>query len=360
VGVVSGLKGHLARVAVLAAYAAPAALVAWGLWLGVSSPEASGRVLRLGHSLNRDHPVHKGMEFMAADLERRSGGRLRVEIYADEQLGPERDLIELLQIGSLAMTKVSTAPLEGFSPLMRVFSLPFLFRDHDHFWQMADGPIGRELLDASIPYRLKGLTYFDAGSRSFYINRKRNRVVRHPRDLDGLSIRVMRSRTAVRMVELLGAKPIPIPFGELYTALDTGTVDGAENNPPSLYTTRQYEVTAAYSLDEHTTIPDILIIGVDTWNRLSPQEQEWLQAAADAASVHQRRLWAEAEREMLATIEDSGVEVVRDVDRDAFRERTASMYDEPEFAQPEVRDLIQRIRAVGRAPTEPEPEGETS
>jgi tripartite ATP-independent transporter DctP family solute receptor len=354
---VSTLKTRLARTAVTLAYAAPLALVAWGLWLGASSPEASGRVLRLSHSLNRDHPVHKGMEFMAEDLARRSEGRLGVEIYADGQLGPERDLIELIQIGSLAMTKVSTAPLENFSPLIKVFSLPYLFRDREHFWEMANGPIGRELLDASIPYRLKGLTYFDAGARSFYINKKRNRVVRHPDDLDGLSIRVQRSRTAVRLVELLGAKPIPIPFGELYTALDTGTVDGAENNPPSLYTTRQYEVTAAYTLNEHTIVPDILIIGVDTWNRLTAQEQSWLQASADAASLHQRKLWAEAEAEMLDIIESSGVEVVRDVDRDAFRDRTLPMYEDDEFARPEVRDLIQRIRAVGAGP---EPEGGAS
>jgi tripartite ATP-independent transporter DctP family solute receptor len=350
---VSGLKRGLAKAAVAVALAAPLALVAWGLWVGATSPEASGRVLRLAHSLNRDHPVHKGMEFMADDLERRSGGTLRLEIYADGQLGPERDLIELIQIGSLAMTKVSTAPLENFSPLIKVFSLPYLFRDRDHFWQMADGPIGRELLDASIPYRLKGLCYFDAGARSFYISRKRNKVVRHPDDLDGLSIRVQRSRTAVRLVELLGAKPIPIPFGELYTALDTGTVDGAENNPPSLYTTRQYEVTAAYTLNEHTIVPDILIIGVDTWNRLSPQEQSWLQASANAASVEERKLWAAAEEEMLGIIEDSGVEVVRDADREAFRARTLPMYEDEEFALPAVRDLIRRIRAVGEEALEP-------
>ncbi len=348
----ASLKATLARWAVALAYAAPLALVAWGLWLGATSPEAGGRVLRLSHSLNRDHPVHKGMEFMAADLAERSGGRLRIEIYADGQLGPERDLIELLQIGSLAMTKVSTAPLENFSPLIKVFSLPYLFRDREHFWQVADGPIGRELLDASIPYRLKGLCYFDAGARSFYISRKRNVVVRRPEDLDGLSIRVQRSRTAVRLVELLGAKPIPIPFGELYTALDTGTVDGAENNPPSLYTTRQYEVTAAYALTEHTIVPDILIVSVDAWSRLSPEEQSWLQASADAASHHQRQLWAKAEAEMLGIIEEAGVEIVRDVDREAFRARTEPMYDDDEFALPEVRDLVGRIRAVG-APPEP-------
>jgi len=357
---VSGPKTTLSRAAVGLAFTAPLTLVAWGLWVGATSPEASGRVLRLAHSLNRDHPVHKGMEFMAADVDRRSDGQLQIEIYADGQLGPERDLIELIQIGSLAMTKVSTAPLENFSPLIKVFSLPYLFRDHEHFWQMANGPIGRELLDASVPYRLKGLTYFDAGARSFYISKKRNKVVRHPDDLDGLSIRVQRSRTAVRLVELLGAKPIPIPFGELYTALDTGTVDGAENNPPSLYTTRQYEVTAAYTLNEHTIVPDILIIGVETWNRLSPEEQGWLQASADAASVHQRKLWAEAEAEMLQIIEDSGVQVVRDVDRDAFRARTEPMYEDDEFARPEVRNLIRRIRAVGETRAGAEPEGEAS
>lgn len=335
---------------IVLAYGVPLALVGYGLWLGASSPEAAGRVLRLSHSLNRDHPVHKGMEFMAEDVARRSEGQLKIEIYADGQLGPERDLIELLQIGSLAMTKVSTAPLENFSPLITVFSLPYLFRSRDHFWEVADGPIGRELLDASIPYRLKGLCYFDAGARSFYISRKRNVVVRSPEDLDGLSIRVQRSRTAVRLVELLGAKPIPIPFGELYTALDTGTVDGAENNPPSLYTTRQYEVTAAYTLNEHTIVPDILIISVDTWNRLSGEEQDWLQASANAASRHQRVLWAEAEAEMLSIIEDSGVQVVRDVDREAFRARTEPMYADDAFSVPEIQDLVRRIRAVGAPP----------
>jgi len=354
---VSWPRLNLTKSVVALAYTAPLVLVAWGLWGGADSPATVGRVLRLGHGLNRDHPVHRGMEFMAADLDRRSDGALRIEIYADGQLGPERDLIELLQIGSLAITKVSTAPLENFSPIIKVFSLPYLFRDREHFWEMADGPVGRELLDASIPYRLKGLCYFDAGARSFYINRKRNRVVRRPEDLDGLSIRVQRSRTAVRLVELLGAKPVPIPFGELYTALDTGTVDGAENNPPSLYTTRQYEVTATYSLNEHTIVPDILIIGVDVWNRLSQDEQDWLQAAADAASVYQRRLWAKAEQEMLTIIEQAGVEVVRDVDRDAFRARTAPMYDDDEFNQPEVRNVIRRIRAVG---TSAVPAGEGS
>jgi tripartite ATP-independent transporter DctP family solute receptor len=287
------------------------------------------------------------MEFLAEDLARRSGGRLRIDIYPDEQLGPERELIELLQIGSLAMTKVSTAPLENFSPRLTVFSLPYLFRDREHFWRVLDGPLGEELLDASLPYRLKGLTYYDAGARSFYINKRRNRAVRTPDDLAGMSIRVQRSQTAVRLIEILGAKPVPIAFGELYTALDTGTVDGAENNPPSLYTTGQFEVTSYYCLNEHTLVPDILIMSADAWRRLSGEEREWLKAAAHASSLRQRVLWEESERESLAAMEKAGVSIVRDVDHDAFRRRAEAMYADREYQAPEIGELIRRIRAQG-------------
>jgi TRAP-type C4-dicarboxylate transport system substrate-binding protein len=162
----------------------------------------------------------------------------------------------------------------------------------------------------------------------------------------GLSIRVQRSRSAVRLVEILGAKPVPIAFGELYTALDTGTVDGAENNPPSVYTTRQYEVTSFYSLNEHTFVPDMVMIGLDTWERLSAEEQAWLKAAAHASSLHQRVLWDESVIESLREIEAAGVTILRDVDKEAFRAKAAPMYDDPEYRAPEIRELVARIRAV--------------
>jgi tripartite ATP-independent transporter DctP family solute receptor len=338
---------------VLLVLAAPLALAGYGLWLGSDSPAGGGRTLRLGHGLSRDHPVHRGLEFMADDVARRSGGALRVELYPDEQLGPERDLIELLQIGSLAMTKVSTAPLESFSPRFKVFSLPYLFRDHEHFWAVLDGPIGTELLAASQPYRIKGLAYYDAGARSFYVNRRVNRPIRSPEDLKGLSIRVQRSRSAMRLIEVFGAKPVPIPFGELYTALDTGTVDGAENNPPSLYSTRQYEVTSYYGLNEHTFIPDILIMSLDTWRRLEPQERGWLEAAARASSLQQRVYWEESVRDSLRVMRDAGLEVLEQVDRAAFEAAARPMYSDPEYTAPEMRALIERIRAVEPAAEAP-------
>jgi tripartite ATP-independent transporter DctP family solute receptor len=327
-------------------FAAPLALVGYGLWLGSDSPDGGAHTLRLGHGLSREHPVHRGLEFMAEDLARRSGGALRIELYPDEQLGPERDLIELLQIGSLAMTKVSTAPLESFSPRFKVFALPYLFQDHEHFWAVLDGPIGAELLAASQPYRIKGLTFYDAGARSFYVNRRVTGPIRRPEDLRGLSIRVQKSRSAVRLIELFGAKPIPIPFGELYTALDTGTVDGAENNPPSLYSTRQYEVSSSYSLNEHTFIPDILIMSLDTWRRLAPRERQWLEAAARASSLQQRVYWEESVRESLHAMREAGLEVIEDVDHAAFEAAAQPMYSDPEYQDREMLDLIERIRAT--------------
>lgn len=329
-----------------AVFLLPMGLLLYGLYLGIVSPEERAEVLRLGHVLNRTHPVHKGMEYLAEDLEHRSGGALRIEIFPDEQLGPERDLIEMLQVGSLGLTKVSASVLENFSSTMAVFSLPYLFRDREHFWKVMDGPIGEELLDASVPYRLKGLCYYDAGARSFYINEKTGTAIRRPDDLAGLAIRVMRSRTAVRMLEVLGGKPVPIPFGELYTALNTGVVDGAENNPPTLHTSRQYEVSATYCLDEHTRVPDVLVISVDAWERLTAEQQRWVKASAHASSVYQRELWLTAEQESLEAMVQSGLEVVTDVDKEAFREKAAAMYRDPDYADPEMQDLIRRIAEV--------------
>lgn len=342
------------RASVFAAWVAlPLGLIVWGLWRGASSPEERATVLRLAHVLNEQHPVHQGMQVFADETERLSGGRLRVDLYADGKLGSERELIELVQIGSLAATKVSAGQLEAFSPRFGVFSLPYLFDDGAHFWRFALSPDGERLLDAPLPARLKGLTFYDAGSRSFYFGRDVRTMPDHPDDLRGLSLRVMPSPTAVAMVEALGAKPVPIPFGELYSALDTGTVDGAENNPPSLYTSRQYEVASSYALNAHTVLPDVLVIGTETWARLSERERDWLREAARLSAIAQRRLWEQSERESLQRMREAGLTIVETVDRDAFRTRVRPVYARPEFATPDMRATIAAVdaaRAGGGAP----------
>ena len=302
-------------------------------------PENETKTLRLGHGLDVSHSVHKAMVKMGEDLLERSGGKLALKIYPSQQLGTERECLELLQIGSLDMTKVSVGVLENFAPKTKVLGLPFLFRDRQHSFDVLDGPIGEMLLNEGEKYWLKGLGYYDAGSRSFYTM---NKPIEKPSDLEGEKIRVMESATAVEMVKALGGSPTPISWGELYTSLQQGVVDGAENNPPSFYLSRHYEVCKYYSLDEHTVLPDMLLIGTYVWNKLSEQEREWLRGAVKESVKYQRILWAEAEAEALREVQKAGVKILRP-DKALFAEKVAPIYDSYKN-NADIYPLIQSIR----------------
>lgn len=297
-------------------------------------------VIKLAHVLDTTHPVHKGMVFMAERVAEKSKGRMRVDIYPSGQLGAERDLIELLQIGSLAMTKVSTAPLEAFVPEMKIFGVPYVFRDDEHRWKVLNGEIGRRLLLVGEQYFLRGMCYYDAGSRSFYT---KDRPINTPADLQGLKIRVMKSITSVRMVQALGGSATPIPWGELYTSLQQGVVDGAENNPPSFYLSRHYEVCKYYSLDEHTAVPDILLISTVVWNSLSTQEQHWLKEAVEESVEYQKKLWREASDEALREVQKGGAEIIYP-DKAAFRNAVREMHASYEGTP--IYNLIQAISMI--------------
>jgi tripartite ATP-independent transporter DctP family solute receptor len=311
--------------------------------LGFSATGCGGRsdvaVLKLGHGLDPTHPVHQGMEFMARRVSEMSEGRMRVDIYPSQQLGNERELLELLQLGSLGMTKVTAAVLESFAPEFRAFSVPYLFRDRDHHFRVLEGPIGKELLLASQEYWLRGLAYYDAGSRSFYT---KTAPIRSPADLAGLKIRTLESKTQVDMLRAMGGSATPISWGELYTALQQGVVEGAENNPPSFLSARHYEVCKYYSLDEHTTIPDVLLVSTIVWEALTPREQAWLQAAADESAQYQKQLWQEASEAALAELAKNGVEIVRP-EKAPFVASVAPVY-EGFRAEPALFALIQRIQ----------------
>ena len=298
-------------------------------------------VVKLGHGLDTNHPVHHAMVFMQERVAEKSGGALRIDIYPSQQLGTERQLLELLQLGSLGMTKVASAVLEGFAPLYKVLSLPYLFRDEAHRFKVLEGDIGRELLLGGEQYWLRGLTYYDAGSRSFYT---KERPINTPDDLVGLKIRTLESATQVQMVKTLGGSATPISWGELYTALQQGVVDGAENNPPSFYTSRHYEVCKFYVLDEHTGIPDVLLISTIIWKTLSAQEQQWLTEAAWESAEYQKILWKEASEEALRAVQEAGVEVIYP-DKTLFAEKVAPIY-ESYRTDSTIYALIQLIRAV--------------
>jgi len=305
------------------------------------APDAEPEVvLKLGHGLPTAHPVHEAMVFMAQKVHDKSAGQMRVEVFPNEQLGTEKECIEALQLGYLAMTKTSSAPMEGFVEQMKIFGVPYLFRDTAHFWKVLSGPIGKEILLAGESKRLRGLCYYDAGARSFYT---KDRDIRTPADLAGLKIRVQNSVMSMKMVSAMGGAPTPISFGELYTSLDQGVVDGAENNPPSFRQARHNEVCDYYILDEHTRLPDILVISTRIWASLSEGQQRLLQEAVDESVVFQRRRWEEAEVEDLKAVEQGGVTIVRP-DKGPFREAVKEVWDE--FAGTEIGTLIERIQEV--------------
>lgn len=280
-------------------------------------------VLKMAHSLPTDHPVHEAIMYMGERLRVVSGGKMELQVYPGGQLGGERELIELLQIGSLAMTKVSSSPMEGFVPEMKVFSMPYVFRDSEHYWRVLNSELGKELLLSGEKVRLRGLGYYDAGSRSFYTVKK---PIHKPEDLKGLKIRVQKSQTSLQMVRALGGAGTPISWGELYTALDQGVVDGAENNPPSFYTSGHYEVAKFYTLNEHTFVPDIVLISTYVWNNLTAQQQEWVQQAMDESVVYERKAWADATEHALAEVEKAGVQIIRP-DNSKFAEKVKAMHD---------------------------------
>lgn len=304
--------------------------------------QRSGRemTLKLSHGLDVTHPVHKAMVFMAERVKENSAGRLSIEIYPNEQLGSERENLEQLQLGSLAMTKTSSGPMESFVPAMKVFGLPYLFRDSEHMWKVLKGEIGRELLQAGESKGLKGLCYFDAGARSFYTVRKPIQV---PEDLQGMKIRVMKSEMCLRMIQAMGGSPTPIDWGELYTSLQQGVVDGAENNPPSFVTARHYEICKYYSLDEHVRLPDVLLISTVVWNKLPPEDQQILSEAAREAVEYQRELWNEVEQSSLTKAREAGVTILHP-DKEPFRESVQSLWQE--FEDTEIGRLAQRIQEV--------------
>jgi len=297
-------------------------------------------VLRMGHTLDQQHAVHKAMIFMAERLAFYSNGSMQLRVYSGGQLGSERELIELLQIGSLAMTKVSASPLEGFSSRMKIFSVPYVFRDSAHLWQVLDSKIGQQLLSDLTQVRLRGLGSYDAGSRSFYTTHKQ---VNSPVDLAGLKFRVPNSQTAVTMVQTLGGAATPIDWGELYTALQQGVVDGAENNPPSFYLSRHYEVSKYYVLDEHTAVPDVILMSEQIWQGLTPTQQGWVQSAMRDSVVYQKELWQAATLDALAKVKAHGVEVIVP-DKQPFIDAVKPLHQE--LAGSEVGDLIQQIQQL--------------
>ncbi len=307
----------------------------------ISCKKADGtKVLYLGHSLPQSHPVHKGiLEFQKA-LEKKSNGTLKVKIFPDAQLGSEREVLELLQIGSVAATKVSAATLSNFVPEYHILGIPYLFRDKQHQFDVLEGAIGKSILEKGSKFWLRGLCYYDAGSRSFYTSEK---AIRTPDDLKGLKIRVMNNQMAINMVNSMGGSATPLSYSELYTAIQQGVVDGAENNPPSFVSSNHYEISKYYTLDQHSSVPDVLLIGTKYWDNLSSAEKIWVQEAADESSQAQKVFWNESVEESMKIAREAGVEIIIPK-KSLFADKSKSVVEGFVKKYPEMASIVNQIK----------------
>ena len=294
-------------------------------------------MLKLAHGLDEAHPVHQAMILMKQRLEELTDGKATIDLYSGGVLGGETDCLEQVQRGELAMTKVSTAALDAFIPEMKVFSIPFTFRDENHFWTTLNGDIGKKLLAKGAAQNFQGLCYYDSGDRNFYSTKKPIRTID---DVKGMKIRVMNSRTAMDMINAMGGSPCPITWGELYTALAQGTVDAAENNPPSFDTSRHFEVCKYFTFTAHQRIPDMVIMSTKVWDTLPQDVQVALQKAADESEIFQRKLWKEKTEQSLALAKEKGVELITP-ELDGFRKACAGIIQHKDYA-----DIVPVYKAI--------------
>lgn len=298
------------------------------------------KVAYLAHTLPVTHPVHQGMEVFAEEILKQSNGKLAVKIFPDGQLGAEREVLELLQIGSIAMTKVSAATMANFAPEYKVMGVPYLFRDKKHLFNVLEGNIGESILAAGSEYLLRGLCFYDAGSRSFYT---KDKPIKTPADLKGLKIRVMNHQMSVDMVNEMGGSATPMAYGELYTALQQGVVDGAENNPPSFVTSGHFEVCKFYTLDEHSSIPDVLVIGTKYWETLTSEEQKWMKEAAKISVNAQKEFWNKNVKECMVKLKAANVEIFKP-EKPLFAEKSKTVLEEFK-KDPKMKILVDAIQA---------------
>lgn len=293
---------------------------------------ASAVTWKLSHNQDQTHPVHKAMELFADKTSEYTNGEVKIRIYPNATLGNERESIELMNNGALQMVKVSAASMEAFDPSFAIFSLPYIFSDREAYYKVLTGDIGERILAAPAENGFIGVTFYEAGARSFYTHKK----IEKPEDLTGLKIRTMGSPTAIETVNILGGVATPMPQGELYTAIQSKVVDGGENNPVVYANMRHFEVSPVFSLDEHAMIPDLLIISKDAFDKISPEDQEAVRKAAAESTMYMKEtLWPEAEAEAFKTLQESGVEVIN-VDKTPFQEKVSPMYDKFKEANPDL------------------------
>ena len=301
-------------------------------------------VLTLAHGLSESHTVHIAMMEFAQKVEERTNGRIQVKIFPNGQLGSETENMEQLMAGVIAMTKVSAPGLATYNEAYHTFGLPYLFDDTEDFYHKMDSQQMRDFFLSTADDGFVTLTYYTSGARSFYT---KDRAIRTPEDLHGLKIRVQDMQSQTDMLEALGGIPVAMSYGDVYTSLQTGIIDGTENNETALTTGKHGEICKVFSKDEHAMIPDVMVMSAQIWNNISPEDQQIILEAAYESTDSHKIAWDAAIQEAVQEAQDTvGVTFVEDVDKEAFREATAGLVDEYCARYPGVQQMVDLINSV--------------
>lgn len=285
----------------------------------------SKMVLRYAENQPQDYPTTQAAYKFAEMVEQKTNGRIHIDVYYGAQLGDEKSVIEQLQFGAIDFTRVSISPLSEFDKSLNVLQLPYLYKDAAQMWRVLDGELGEKFLSNVSSSNLIGLSWFDAGARNFYNSK---RPVTKLADLKGLKIRVQESQLMMGMVAAVGANATPMAYGEVYSALQTGVIDGAENNWPSYESTSHYEVSKYYVLDEHTRVPEMQMISKKTWEKLSPEDQKIIKECALESAKIERELWAAKEKASEEKVKAGGAVIteLEPGEKEKFQAAMAPLY----------------------------------
>jgi tripartite ATP-independent transporter DctP family solute receptor len=289
------------------------------------------------------YPTVAAVESLGRKLQEATAGRLSVQMYGSMQLGGEKEAIEQAQVGAIQFARVSVGALGPVIDDLNVFNLPFLFRNTAHMQKVIDGQIGDELLEkvtSNASAGLVGICWMDAGARSVYDTR---RAIKSIDDLKGLKVRVMGNPMFVDMMNALGGNGVAMGYDQVFSALQTGVVDGAENNPPSFVFDNHYQVAKYYALTEHLIVPEILVFSRKTWDTLSGEDRELLKKFGREAQAEERVLWNQYEKQALEKAKAAGIQIIEIADKKPFQDAVKPVWDKygPKYAE-----IIKRIQAV--------------
>jgi len=308
--------------------------------LALTSATSMARTFRSAEVHAKDFPTNQAVMHMSEDLSKATGGKDSIKIFADSSLGSEKDTVEQVKIGALDMVRVSSASFHGIVPESVIPSLPFLFRDIEHFRKTMYGPQGDKVLAAFEKAGFIGLALYESGARSFYAKKP----IRTVADIKGMKVRVQPSDLWVNLITAIGASPTPMPFAEVYTGLKTGLLDAAENNIPSYDEMKHYESAPVFSETQHVMSPEVLVFSKKVWDTLAPDEQAALRKAAKESVPYYQQLWTAKETSARASVLKAGAKIIpaSEIDRKSFVDAEKPVWDKY-MSTPEIRNVVQEI-----------------